>query len=138
MAINKNNTLKAKPENEQKKVYKSKFQEPTTSLIYIIPFICTIVIIPLIVHYKEFLNNLSSEYWHSSQATTTDIFLYWKSVYLIVFGVILLFLVLTALVITSKKFKFEIEYAPLTVYLVFVLLSTMVSQNGFLFREGRS
>lgn len=129
MAINKNNTLKAKPENEQKKVYKSKFQEPTTSLIYIIPFICTIVIIPLIVHYKEFLNNLSSEYWHSSQATTTDIFLYWKSVYLIVFGVILLFLVLTALVITSKKFKFEIEYAPLTVYLVFVLLSTMVSQN---------
>lgn len=131
MAIDKKNkTTYNNPSNQNKnKRTGYAFTESNTPLMYLVPFIFVLAAIPLIVRYKSYENNLQNEYWHSASPISADIFLYYKSGFLIAFGVLLLFLLITALVIQTKKFKFEIEYAPLTVYLVFVLLSTALSQN---------
>lgn len=145
MAINKNKNnnnnaksvqtnAKNKPRN--KKAMKNSFKEPTTSMLYLIPFIATIIIIPLIVRYHSFENHLSTETWHKTEVMSHELFLYYKSVWFIGFSVLLLFLLVSALLIKSKKIRFEAEYIPLAIYFVFVVLSTIFSVNIYFSLHG--
>lgn len=137
MAINKNQKTDFKTSAITKpRKQKPYFKETKTPVWYLLPFIFVLAVIPLIIRYKGFENGLSTTYWHNSNVTSADIFLAWKSTYLIAFGAILLFLLIIALVVETKKFKFEIEYAPLTVYLVFVVLSTFASENIYFSLHG--
>lgn len=138
MAVNKNNKPDRTKQNSSAKNTgkKNRLKETSTPLMYLIPFMAVLAILPVIIRYKSFENHLATEYWHNSNATSSDIFLYYKSVFLIAFGAILLFMLIMAFAVETKKFKFEIEYAPLTVYLVFVLLSTFASENIYFSLHG--
>lgn len=119
-----------------KKFKKNKFIEPTTNVLYLIPFILTIIVVPLIIRYRKFENHLSEEVWHSASTTSSDIFLLWKSYFFIGFSVLLLLFLITSFIMESKKFIFEKEYIPLAVYFVFVLLSTFASKDIYFSLHG--
>ena len=138
---NKNNTsvkqtAKAVAAPPRKRMMKNSFKEPTTSLLYLIPFIAVLIIIPLIIRYHSFTNNLQNEYWHATSSTSSDLFLYFKGVWFIGFAAVLLFLLISSFVIESKKPKREIELIPLCVYAVFVILSTITTENIYFSLHG--
>jgi len=125
--------MASKKSNRRKKY---KFMEPETNVLYLIPFILTIIIVPVIIRYQKFENHLSDQYWHKSDTFSSDIFLLWKSYFFIGFSVALLFFLIAALVIEAKKFVYEKEYIPLAVYFVFVLLSTFASKDIYFSLHG--
>lgn len=130
MAVNKSQLSRERNAGKKTSSHPAtRFQETETPFFYLIPFLFVLAVIPFIIRYKSFENNLSDQYWHGSNTTSTDIFLYWKSVFLIAFGVVLVFMLVMALVTEAKKFQFHLEFAPLTVYLVFVILSSMFTEH---------
>lgn len=120
----------------KKQHQKNRFVEPETNVLYLIPLILTLVVVPLIIRYQTFENHLTDQYWHNVKSTSSDIFLLWKSYFFIGFSVVLLFFLIAALVTESKKFIYEKEYLPLAIYFLFVLLSTFASKDIYFSLHG--
>ncbi|MBP3702443.1 MAG: O-antigen ligase family protein [Lachnospiraceae bacterium] len=106
-----------------------------------IPFILVLIIIPLIVSAKSFENGLVEKAWYSTNTTSYDFFMYYKSRLIMLAGVISAFLLAWSMYQKSsanhknRKNKantltFSLWFLmPLGVYGFFVLLSSLFSEN---------
>lgn len=104
-------------------------QESTTSPWLVLPFILTLTITPLIMGIYSFNPNLSGEYWYTTTTSATDLFLYYKSFYLTIMGVLMALIFIVYRFMTQRKFSFGIAMIPVYVYLGCIILSTCFSSS---------
>jgi len=119
------------------------------SKFMLLPLIIVIAIIPLIVRMKEYKTKLSDFLWFSSQDTTTDFFLYYKSraftILVILIALYLFWKVIeykylypsrqsnysrqsTNIFKDNNQYKFTYALLPLAAYAILALLSTVISK----------
>lgn len=103
-------------------------KEPQVSPWLMLPFILTLTVIPFIMGLYSFDAGLSSEYWHSSNSST-DIFLHYKSFYLMIMGGIMALVFVIYRFMAHKKFSFGIAMIPIYVYIGCIILSTIFSTS---------
>ncbi|MBR4026045.1 MAG: O-antigen ligase family protein [Lachnospiraceae bacterium] len=106
---------------------KSKKQK--SSLIFLIPILFALAIIPLIVKFIGFDPQLSSYSWYTNTTQFFDVFMYYKHDAMLlldgmlVIGFIWLFF--------KKQLPKEKAFLPLAIYLTLVLLSSFVSVSSY-------
>lgn len=93
----------------------------------LIPSILAMGFIPLIVHIHEYDNGLSQFIWYPEDSFTSDFFLFWKMVAIIIVGVIMLGILFHQRYIKREQLKFEKSFYFAFIYIVFVLLSALFS-----------
>lgn len=103
-------------------------EEKTTSQWLLLPLILTLILIPFVMGLYEFQPNLGDNYWHTSNEAT-DIFLYYKSFYLMIMGGILLAVFIIFRLWSQKRFEFGPHMIPLYVYIGCIILSTAFSDH---------
>ena len=107
----------------------------TEKHICMIPVVLWIVIIPLIVKVKFFKNPLADYSWYSSESALADFFLYYKSVFITVTGILML--ILLAWQINKMQRKNRLIngdmriFIPIIIYLVLVIFSSLFSKFGY-------
>lgn len=119
----KNNTRKRVNHTNQN------LQQNTPNPLLLLPFILTIIIVPLIIRLAEVDNQLEELGWHGSNPTTSDLFLYYKCIAFLVFCAIMLITLVVYRINSKRKFIKSPIYIPLLVYAVCIILSTMVSEH---------
>lgn len=103
-------------------------QEAQTSPWLILPFILTLTVVPFIMGLYSFDADLSTQYWHAS-SSSTDIFLHYKSFYLMIMGGIMALTFVIYRFMAQRKFSFGIAMIPIYVYIGCIILSTMFSTS---------
>lgn len=91
-----------------------------------IPFILTLTVIPFILGMYQFDDGLGDNYW-STTTTSTDIFNYYKSFYIVIMGVIMALIFAIYRFSHKKPFNFGRNIIPLYVYIGCIVLSTIFS-----------
>lgn len=104
-------------------------KETTTSPWLVLPFILTLTVIPLIMGIYSFNPNITTEYWYTSSTTATDLFLYYKSIYLTAMGAIMALIFIIYRIKTRRPFSFGIALIPVYVYIGCIVLSTVFSKS---------
>ncbi len=104
-------------------------QDNTTSPWLVFPFILTLTVIPFIMGIYSFDPKLSGEYWYSTSTSATDLFLYYKSIYLTIMGAIMALIFVIYRFMTHRKFSFGIAMIPIYVYIGCIILSTCFSTS---------
>jgi oligosaccharide repeat unit polymerase len=111
------------------KSYKNKTQKyKEEKNLFLIPLIIVIAIIPLIVRVHFFNTNLSQYPWASRIESSVDLFLYYKSVFLILTSFVML-LILIFRKVHSKKVL--LMFIPLGIYLLLALISSVFSKYSY-------
>lgn len=95
---------------------------------FMLPFILTLAGIPFILGLYSFSPELGEHYF-TTGSTADDIFLHYKSVYLIILGGIMAIALLAYRFISQKKFSFGYAMIPVYVYMGCVILSTIFSTS---------
>ncbi len=124
-----NSKNQAKPDNiKEAIVYKNKFGLNP----YLLPLMFVLCILPLIIHvkvYRDYLEDCpffySNEYGESS-----DVFLYYKMVFFITSGCIMLALLVVRTFFSNLKLSFVKLFVPLGGYALLAFLSAMFSKNS--------
>ena len=107
----------------------------TQKYICVLPMILWIVIIPLIVNLKKFYNPLSEYDWYSTATTSSDFFLYYKSMLVTLSGICMI--VFLCWQISQMKIKASLLnsntqiFLPIVIYLILVVLSSLFSSYGY-------
>lgn len=105
-----------------------------------IPLILWFVIIPLIVKVKFFPNPLAGFSWYSNEETLADFFLYYKSVFITITGVLMLAILFWQISKMRRKdtlFHADTRiFIPLAIYLVLVICSSLFSKYGYFCTHG--
>lgn len=112
----------------------------TAKHICMIPMILLFVVIPLIVKVKFYANPLMDFSWYSNETALADFFLYYKSQFVTLTGVIML--LIFSFQISKMKRKDKLLNAdtrifiPLLVYLALTILSSIFSKYGYFCTHG--
>lgn len=97
-------------------------------ILYLIPVIIAIAVVPLIVHMKiNVLEGIQKDVW-SGGDRVADFFTYYKYVVLILAAVSGIFSLLIKKMSNELVMKRTAAYIPLAVYALFIMLSTILSQ----------
>lgn len=103
--------------------------------VYCIPVMIWLVIIPMIVKVKFFANPLTNVSWFTSDETMADFFLYYKSMFVTIVGVLMLALLCWQIsqmrrknVLLNADTK---PFIPLVIYLVLAVASSLFSQYRY-------
>lgn len=104
---------------------------------YFLPLILIIAVVPLITFAKVItIEGAELQNWKGG-STHVDFFSYWKSVWLQIFTYISLALYLILLKLNKLPFKKEKKYyIPMIIYAVFVILSSVMSENQIVAMRG--
>ena len=112
----------------------------TEKQICMLPVVLWIVIIPLIVKLKFYENPLIDYSWYSTESTLSDFFLYYKSVFVTIVGVMMVALLCWQICRVRKKDTLITPdtriFIPIIVYLILVVLSSLFSKYGFFCTHG--
>lgn len=100
---------------------------PSFSYWFLLPAILMIAVVPLIMRYYKYNNNLKEFGWILSDETV-DFFIYYKSVAIIILGVIMLCIIAGRLFIEGSRIKFSKAFIPMFVYALFIIFSAIASQ----------
>lgn len=115
-------------------------KKTTEKNICMIPVALLVVIIPLIVKVKFFANPLVDYPWYSSESTLADFFLYYKSIFVTVTGVLMLALLIWRISGMRRKDMLVNSdtriFIPIIIYLVLVVLSSLFSDYGYFCTHG--
>lgn len=103
-------------------------KEQSTSPWLVLPLILTLTVIPFVMGLYQFNPGLGEYYW-SSGADTTDLFLYYKSIYLVVMGGILALIFVIYRFTAQRPFGFDRNMVPVYVYIGCIVLSTCFSTD---------
>lgn len=105
-------------------------KQPVTSPWYMLPFILTLTIIPFVLGLYSFDAELGTYYWQSTGvSSSSDLFLHYKSLWLVIMGVIMAITFAFGRFSSGRAFSFGIAMIPLYVYLGCIVLSTIFSTN---------
>lgn len=112
----------------------------TQKQICCIPLILWIVIIPIVVRIKTFANPLLEYPWYSRETMLADFFLYHKSILITITGVLMLVFLFWQISKIKRKDRLlngDVRiFIPILVYLVFAVLSSLFSSNGYFSTHG--
>lgn len=112
----------------------------TEKQICILPLVIWIVVIPLIVKAKFYANPLAGYSWYSPSTALSDFFLYYKSMFVTITGILMLLLLSwqiskmrrkTSLISPDTKI-----FIPIIIYLVLAVLSSLFSEYGYFCTHG--
>lgn len=108
--------------------------------ICMIPIILWLIIIPLIVKAKFFTNPLAEYPWYPNDVTLVDFFLYYKSVFITITGILML-LVMCWQYSTMKRKEVFVGadmkiFVPILIYLVLAIFSSLFSQYSYFCTHG--
>ena len=112
----------------------------TEKQICLIPLALWFVIIPLIVKVKFYANPLTDYPWYSSEASLADFFLYYKSMFVTITGVLMLaFLIWQIGKMKRKDTLVNTDtriFIPIAIYLLLAIASSLVSDYGYFCTHG--
>lgn len=115
-------------------------KKTTEKNICMIPIVLWVVIIPLIVKVKFFANPLADYPWYSSESMLADFFLYYKSLFVTITGVLMLALLIWQISGMRRKDTLVNSdtriFIPILIYLVLVILSSLFSDYGYFCTHG--
>lgn len=115
-------------------------KKTTEKNICMIPIALWIVIIPVIVKVKFYTNPLAEYPWYSSESALADFFLYYKSLFVTVTGVLMLALLIWQISGMRKKDTLINSdtriFIPIIIYLVLAVLSSLFSDYGYFCTHG--
>lgn len=108
-------------------VKKKAVAAPALSRWFLLPAALMLAVVPLIMYYYKFDNDLVQFGWiHSDK--TIDFFLYYKMVAIIILGVIMLCIIAGRLFMEGSKIKFSTAFIPMLVYALFIIFSAVASK----------
>ncbi len=117
---------------QQKKILtkKQNFQPQSSdaSIMYILPIMFIIAILPLIVKIHQYSANLSQFEWFTENDIFFDFFLYYKQLFLIGTAVIMIIFILFNTYKDRKSIRLPYIFIPLGIYALLALLSSLVSK----------
>lgn len=128
-----------KSKKTTKTLTKKKYLKQTSNVdvLYLIPLIVVIAVVPLIVYLKaNLLQGIQKEVWTQGDKVA-DFFTYYKYIVLVFATVAAVFSLLIKKMNNNLPIKRTYAYVPLSIYALFVILSTIFSQykdvatNGF-------
>ena len=112
----------------------------TEKQICLIPLALWFVIIPLIVKVKFYANPLTDYPWYSSEASLADFFLYYKSMFVTITGVLMLaFLIWQIGKMKRKDTLVNTDtriFIPIAIYLLLAIASSLFSDYGYFCTHG--
>ena len=112
----------------------------TEKQICLIPLALWFMIIPLIVKVKFYANPLTDYPWYSSEASLADFFLYYKSMFVTITGVLMLaFLVWQIGKMQRKDTLVNTDtriFIPIAIYLLLAIASSLFSDYGYFCTHG--
>lgn len=115
-----------KSKHSHKKKLNSTMKE--LNIIYILPIIFVIAIIPLIVKMHEYKTGLGIFDWFSKDDNYFDFFLYYKMIFLNLSSLMMVVLLLFYKLIKKEKLCFTYELVPLVCYILLAFLSSILSE----------
>lgn len=116
-----------------KKKYKN---QEKINWVLLAPVLFVIGIIPLMVRMKVFTHDLYLFSWFDHSSSYADFFNHYKSIFIVVAGVVSLLLLIYIKWFEEKKFKHHLILYPALGYLVFVLLSSLFSSYSTIVTKG--
>ncbi len=119
--INTHNKKSVKSKNLQSK-------EPKESILYLLPIMFIVAILPLIVKLHPYSTNFSQFNWFSKDDTAFDFFLYYKQVFLIITAFIMSVFLFYKYMTDRKNITFPKIFIPLAIYALLALLSSLISK----------
>lgn len=97
----------------------------------LIPLLLLVSIVPLIVRLYTYNNNLSQFDWYPENETTTDVFLYYKSLAIIAIAGIMCLILIYRYIKNRKSIRISYQFIPLIVYACCTILSTLFSKYKY-------
>jgi hypothetical protein len=108
------NTLQGKPVKE--------------SILYLLPIMFVVAILPLIVKLYQYSANFSQFNWFSIDDISFDFFLYYKQLFLIIDAIIICVFLFYKYMTDRKNIIFPKIFIPLAIYGLLALLSSVISK----------
>lgn len=109
--------------SKKQKVENSRIKD----IIRWVPFAAVLAVVPLIVRLKVYDNMLIDFDFMDNLAKQVDFFLYYKALWFVIISLVLAILIVHKYVTDKKSFKFTPLLAPVAVYALGVLLSSIFS-----------
>lgn len=110
-------------------------KKTTEKQICMIPIALWFVIIPIIVKVKFYANPLADYPWYSNEATLADFFLYYKSLFVTITGVLMLAMLIWQISKMRRKDTLLNSdtriFIPIGIYLLLAVLSSLLSDYGY-------
>lgn len=101
------------------------------SFIHLLPIIAVLAVIPLITCRYEYKTNLTVFDWYIGRDTTSDFFLYYKSVGIIIASICMILWLVYMLLSEERKFIWDKKFIPLLIYAFITFLSACFSKNSY-------
>ena len=115
-------------------------KKETENRICLIPLALLFIIIPLIVKVKFYANPLVDYPWYSSETSLADFFLYYKSMFMTITGVLMLILLIWQIVKMKRKDTLVNSdtriFIPIAIYLLLAIASSLFSEYGYFCTHG--
>lgn len=112
----------------------------TQKQICCIPLVIWIVIIPIVVKMKSFVNPLLEYPWYVREKMIADFFLYYKSILVTIVGILMLVLLCWQISKVRRKDKLLQSgtniFIPILIYLVLAVLSSLFSDHAYFCSHG--
>lgn len=102
----------------------------SSSKYFSIPIILILAVLPLIMHYYLDNPNISSYSWAAQNSSTLDFFLHYKQILFLVISAVMLVLIILKLRKSDINFKELKLFAPLILFGLLTLLSTITSETA--------
>lgn len=103
--------------------------EKEFSFFLVFPIIAVLAIIPLIMRHYSYNTGLKQYEWYSGPESTSDFFLYFKSVAIIIVAVFMIFCVIYMVFGEERRFAWDKKLIPLAVYAALSFISAFTSVN---------
>lgn len=110
---------------------KNNSSENEYSFFLILPIIAVLAIIPLITRYYEYNTHLGDFEWIGVKERTSDFFLHYKTVALILVSVFMVFSIVYMVLGEERKFVWDKKLIPLAVYAAISFISAIASTNTY-------
>lgn len=130
---NKNNQNTTSKQNHRRvntlnKKASTNVKSDEISILYILPVLFVVTILPLIVKLHQYSANFSKFSWFTENDIYFDFFLYYKQIFLIFAAVVMSVFVVYRYITDKRNISFPKIFIPLAIYALFALLSSVLSE----------
>lgn len=105
---------------------------------YVIPLGILLAVVPLIVRYHDFKSGLEQFAWYAKDGTVGDVFLYYKSIAIVLLAALMCVFLLLRLTQGRGNWKPSQSFLPLLAYAALTALSTIASPYRYFGFHGAS
>ncbi len=123
-----NQSKNLKQNKASNKNHNNRTSPPDTKIIYLLPMIFVIAILPFIVKLREYSTPLSQYKWFTENGVYYDFFLYYKQTFLIAAAIIMFAFILYKVYNDKQSIHFTKTFIPLGIYALLVFLSSVISE----------